>query len=82
MTFYNEKGLKRFINAIGFSIAGFKAAWKNEEAFRQEVIVFFLAIPLILWITQDNIERVLLTASIILVMIVELLNSAIESVVD
>ena len=37
MTFYNEKGLKRFINAIFFSIAGFKATWKHEEAFRQEV---------------------------------------------
>ncbi len=82
MTFYNEKGLKRFINAIFFSIAGFKATWKHEEAFRQEVITFVIAVPLAFWLSDNNIERVLLIASVVLVMVVELLNSAVEAVVD
>lgn len=82
MTFYNEKGLKRFINAILFSFAGFKAAWTGEEAFRQEVIVFILAVPLAIWLSKNNLEIVLLIASVVLVLIVELLNSAIEAVVD
>ena len=82
MTFYNEKGLKRFINAIFFSFAGFKATWKHEEAFRQEVIVFIIAIPLAIVLAENNIEIVLLIASVGLVMVVELLNSAIEAVVD
>ncbi len=82
MTFYNEKGLKRFINAIFFSIAGFKATWKHEEAFRQEVMTFVVAVPLAFWLSNNNIERVLLIASVVLVMVVELLNSAVEAVVD
>ena len=82
MTFYNEKGLKRFINAIFFSFAGFKATWKHEEAFRQEVIVFIAVIPLAIWLAETNIELVLLIVSVGLVLVVELLNSAIEAVVD
>ncbi len=82
MAFYSEKGLKRFINAFRFSFAGFKATWTHEEAFRQEVIVFILATPTVFWITNSNVERVLLIASIVLVMLIELLNSAIEAVVD
>ncbi|MFK5950289.1 MAG: diacylglycerol kinase [Methylococcales bacterium] len=82
MTYYNEKGLKRFINAIFFSFAGFKATWIHEEAFRQEVLAFIIAVPLAFWLTNNNIERVLLIASVVLVMIVELLNSAVEAVVD
>ncbi len=82
MTYYNEKGVKRFVNAIFFSIAGFRAAWKHEEAFRQELITLIVAIPLAFWLTDHNVERVLLIASVALVMIVELLNSAVEAVVD
>ena len=82
MTYYNEKGLKRLINAMMFSWAGFKATWKHEEAFRQEVIVFFLIIPLVIWLEKDRIETVLLIVSVGWVLVVELLNSAIESVVD
>lgn len=81
-TYYSEKGLKRFINAIFFSMAGFKATWKHEEAFRQEVIVFFISIPLAIWLGKSNIEIILLIASVGIVMVVELLNSAIEAVVD
>jgi len=82
VTFYNEKGLKRFINAFIFSFAGFKAAWTGEEAFRQEVVVFILAVPLSILLGKNNLEIVLLIASVVLVLVVELLNSAIEAVVD
>ena len=82
MTYYNEKGLKRFINAVLFSFAGFKAAWKHEEAFRQEVLVFIASVPLAIWLANSNVEKVLLIASVVLVMVIELLNSAIEAVVD
>lgn len=82
MAYYNEKGVKRFINAIRFSFAGFKASWVHEEAFRQEVVSFIIAVPMAFWLTDNKIERVLLIASVVLVMVVELLNSAIEAVVD
>ncbi len=82
MTYYNEKGIKRFVNAIFFSIAGFKATWKHEEAFRQEVIALMVAVPLAFWLTDNKVEIILLIASVVLVMIVELLNSAVEAVVD
>ena len=78
----NAKGLKRIIKACFFSLAGFKAVWKHEEAFRQEVLLFLVATPLAIWLTDNNIERVLLIASLIMVLIVELLNSAIEAIVD
>ena len=82
MTYYNEKGVKRFVNAILFSLSGLKAAWNNEEAFRQEVVCFFIAVPAAFLLTGDNVERVLLIASVVFVMVIELLNSAIEAVVD
>lgn len=82
MAYYSEKGVKRFFNAILFSAAGFKAAWKNEEAFRQEVVALVVVIPLAFAVTSFNFERVILIASVVLVLIVELLNSAIEAVVD
>jgi len=78
----NAKGLKRLINAFYFSIAGLKATWTHEEAFRQEVILFLVSTPLALWLGQTNIEKLLLIGSVVLVMIVELLNSAVEAVVD
>jgi len=82
MNYYNEKGLKRFTNAILFSAAGFKAAWKHEEAFRQEVIVFLIATPLAFWLNKNKTETVLLIGSVVLVLVVELINSAIEAIVD
>ena len=78
----NAKGLKRIVNAFFFSIAGFKATWKHEEAFRQEVLLLMVAAPLALWITENNIEQVLLIGSVVGVLLVELLNSAVENVVD
>ena len=78
----NAKGLKRLINACFFSAAGFKATWQHEEAFRQEVILFIVTTPVAIWLGETVIEKLLLIGSMVLVMLVELLNTAVESVVD
>lgn len=78
----NAKGLKRFVNAFFFSMAGFKAIWKHEEAFRQEVFLFILATPLAILLAEDNVERVLLIGSVGTVLLIELLNSAVEAAID
>ena len=75
-------GFKRLINAFGFSMQGFKAAYKHEEAFRQEVFVLALAIPLGIWLGEGAVEIILLIGSVLLLLVVELLNSAIEATVD
>ena len=75
-------GFKRLINAFGFSMQGFKAAYKHEEAFRQEVFVLALAVPLAIWLGEGAIEIILLIGSILLLLVVELLNSAVEATVD
>lgn len=77
-----NKGLKRLILATGYSWAGFKASWKNEEAFRQEVLLAIILIPLALFLDVSQIQSILMIASILLVLIVEIINSAIEAVVD
>ncbi|WP_445367885.1 diacylglycerol kinase [Methylomonas sp. BW4-1] len=78
----NAKGFKRLINACFFSVAGFKATWQHEEAFRQEVALFVFTTPLAIWLGQTAVEKVLLIGSVVLVLLVELLNSAVEAVVD
>jgi len=78
----NAKGLKRIVNAFFFSMAGFKATWKHEEAFRQEVFLFILTTPLAIWLTESNIERAILIGSVGAVLLVELLNSAVEAAID
>ncbi|MCL7421021.1 MAG: diacylglycerol kinase [Methylobacter sp.] len=78
----NAKGLKRLMNACVFSVAGFKATWIHEEAFRQEVLLFIFTTPLAIWLGETAIEKLLLIGSIVLVMLVELLNSAVETIVD
>ena len=76
------KGIKRIINACFTSVEGFKAVWKHEEAFRQEVLLLLVTTPIAFWITNNNIERVLLVGSIVGVLLVELLNSAVETAID
>jgi diacylglycerol kinase (ATP) len=78
----NNLGFKRLINAFGFSMQGLKATYKHEEAFRQEVLVLALAIPLGVWLGEGAVEIILLIGSVLLLLIVELLNSAIEATVD
>lgn len=78
----NQKGLRRILNAFGYSMAGLRSCYQHEEAFRQEVILAILAIPLGAWLGGDGVERALLVGSVLFVPIVELLNSAIEANVD
>lgn len=75
-------GLTRIIKAFGFSMQGLKAAYKHEEAFRQEVLLLIITFPLALWLGETGIEKALLMGSILLLLIVEILNSAIEATVD
>lgn len=77
-----NKGFKRIINAFGFSMLGFKAAFKHEEAFRQETVLALVLLPIAFYIDVTTVERVLLVLSVIFVLLVEILNSAIEAVVD
>ena len=77
-----KTGLKRVWNAFFYSLDGFKAAWKHEDAFRQESLLALLLIPLALLLTDAALERALMIASVLLVLIVELVNSAIEATVD
>ena len=74
--------LRRVWRAAGYSASGFRAALKNEAAFRQELALFILLVPLGLWLGHDGVERSLLVGSLMLVLLVELLNSAIEAAVN
>ena len=70
------------LNATRYSLAGLKAAWRHERAFRQEVGVLVVVAPAGLWLGRSGVERALLIGSWVLVLVVELVNSAIEAVVD
>lgn len=76
------RGLSRLINAFGWSLAGIKSALKHEKAFQQEVALFIVLTPVGVWLGQSGTDRALLVGSLLLVMIVEILNSALEAVVD
>ena len=77
-----KTGIKRLANAFTYSVAGTLAAFKHEDAFRQEVILSSVLIPLAIYLGQTPIEQALLIASILLIIIVELLNSSVEATVD
>ncbi|WED21741.1 diacylglycerol kinase [Vibrio sp. JC009] len=77
-----NKGIKRLINATIYSSQGIKAAFTNEEAFRQEVFAALIMLPLAFYLDVDSTHRIMMVASVLLVMIVELLNTAVEAVVD
>jgi diacylglycerol kinase (ATP) len=74
--------LTRLINATRYSLDGFAAAARHEDAFRMELLVFAVAAPLGLWLGRSGLERALLVGCLFLVLIVELLNSAVEAAVD
>lgn len=78
----HASGVRRILRATRYSIAGLHAAWTNEAAFRQECLVAAVLVPLAFWIGRTAAERALLIGSCVLVLIVELLNSAIETAVD
>ena len=75
-------GLQRIAHAAGYSIAGLSAAWRHESAFRQECALAVLMLPAAWWLGRNWVETAMLAGSVMAVLIVELLNSAVESVVD
>jgi Diacylglycerol kinase len=77
-----HKGLSHVFKAFGYSMQGLKAAWQYEEAFRLELLTLIVMLPAALWLGGNGVERALLVGSLLLVLVVELINSAIEAVVD
>jgi diacylglycerol kinase (ATP) len=77
-----KTGFKRLINAFGYSIAGTLAAFKHEDAFRQEVILTAILTPIAIYYGETAIDQALMISSLLLIIIVELLNSSIEATVD
>jgi diacylglycerol kinase (ATP) len=80
--FKGKTGLRRLINAAGYSLHGFASAYRHEDAFRQEVLLAALLVPVALFLPASGVGKALMIASVLLVLIVELLNSAIEAAVD
>lgn len=80
--FKGRTGLQRVLNAAGYSWAGLTAAFRHEAAFRQEVLLALLLVPLALYLGETGIERALMIGAVLGVLIVELLNSAVEAAVD
>jgi diacylglycerol kinase (ATP) len=78
----NNPGLSHVVAAFGYSMKGLRAAYINERAFRLELVAGLFLLPLALWLGQSGVERALLIGSLLLVLIVELINSALEAVVD
>jgi diacylglycerol kinase (ATP) len=77
-----KTGLRRVWNALFYSIDGIRAAYRHEDAFRQEVLLALVLLPVALFMPTTGIGKALLTGSVLLVLIVELLNSAVEATVD
>ena len=80
--FNDTSGLTRILRAFGYSLKGLRDCYRHEAAFRQEVVAAVVIIPVGMWLGENGVERALLVGSWLLVMIVELLNSAIEATVD
>ena len=75
-------GLKRLLGAISNSVAGLHAAWKNEEAFRQELLLAIVLFPTAFWLGENSVQIALLLLSVLIVLIVELLNTCVEATID
>ena len=80
--FKGKTGITRVWNAFHYSMAGLAAAYRNEDAFRQEVWLAAVLVPLALWLPASGIGKALMIASVLLVILVELVNSAVEAAVD
>lgn len=80
--FKGKTGLRRIWNALQYSLAGLRAAYQNEDAFRQEVVLALLLVPIAIVLPVSSMGRALMISSVLLVLIVELLNSAVEAAVD
>ena len=77
-----KTGFTRIIDATGYSMKGFRAAWKNEAAFRQEVALALIGIPLAFWLAQSKYDFLWLITPFFLILAAELVNSAIEAAID
>ena len=77
-----KRGLRRIVNAFYYSMSGLKLAYKHEHAFRQELLGAVVLLPIACLVSVTPVERVLLVGTVLLVLIVELLNSSIEATVD
>jgi diacylglycerol kinase (ATP) len=75
-------GITRLLRAFGYSLQGFRYTWREEAAFRQEVLLALLVIPAGLFFGNSGVERALLVSPMLLILVVECLNSAVEAVVD
>jgi diacylglycerol kinase (ATP) len=75
-------GLTRLLRAFGYSFQGFRHTWREEAAFRQEVVLSLLVIPAGLYLGHTGAERAMLVSPMLLILVVEILNSAVEAVVD
>ncbi|KQQ33505.1 diacylglycerol kinase [Duganella sp. Leaf126] len=80
--FKSKSGLKRIFSAFFYSLDGLKSAWRHEHAFRQELVLFIVATAIALALRISAFEKLVLIAVMVLILIVELINSAIEAVVD
>jgi diacylglycerol kinase (ATP) len=77
-----QTGLRRILSATRNSLEGFVAAVRHEDAFRQELFIAAILVPVGLWLGKDGLERAILVAAVLFVLVVELLNSAVEATVD
>jgi diacylglycerol kinase (ATP) len=77
-----KRGLTRLVNAFRYSIDGLRAAWQHEDAFRQEMILAAVLVPVAVVLPVTVVERILLIGAVVLVLIVEILNTAVEAAID
>ena len=81
-TLKGRRGIQRLLNATRYSVDGLRAAWAHEDAFRQEVLLALILVPVAVFLPVSIVERILLVGVVVLVLIVELLNTGIEAAVD
>ncbi|MEX0763150.1 MAG: diacylglycerol kinase [Dehalococcoidia bacterium] len=79
---FSRNGPLHLLDAVRFTCLGLMAAVRHQEAFRQELVIFAVAVPVALWLGDTGVERALLIGSLLVVLVVEMLNSAIETVVN
>jgi len=79
---HKPTGIARLVRAFGYSFQGFRHTWREEAAFRQEVLLSLVVIPAGLYFGNSGVERALLVSPMLLILVVEILNSAVEAVVD
>ena len=79
---HKPTGITRLLRAFGYSFQGFRHTWREEAAFRQEVALALIVVPAGLYFGRSGIERAMLVSPMLLILVVEILNSAVEAVVD